>query len=77
MLHTFIAYDLSGEPFETTIEGELEWHPVESLQTLPMAEGDRTNLLFCGFSAWNAVWNVLLYEEFQVIKRENSELYGR
>ena len=46
MLYTFIAYDLSGAPFETTTEGELEWHPIESLQTLPMAEGDRTNLLF-------------------------------
>ena len=46
MLHTFIAYNLSGEPFETTIEGVLEWHPIDSLQTLPMAEGDRTNLCF-------------------------------
>ena len=46
MLYTFLANDLSGVPFETTVEGELEWHPVESLRTLPMAEGDRTNLLF-------------------------------
>ena len=46
MLYTFVAHDLSGIPFETTVEGQLEWHPVESLQTLPMAEGDRTNLLF-------------------------------
>lgn len=46
MLFTFIAHDLKGMPFEETIEGILEWHPVESLKTLPMAEGDRTNLLF-------------------------------
>lgn len=46
MLYTFIAYDLEGSLFEKTIEGVLEWHPVESLKTLPMAEGDRTNLLF-------------------------------
>lgn len=46
MLYTFVAHDLSGTPFETTVEGELEWHPIESLQKLPMAEGDRTNLLF-------------------------------
>ena len=46
MLYTFVAQDLVGTPLETTAEGELEWHPIESLQTLPMAEGDRTNLLF-------------------------------
>lgn len=46
MLYTFVAHDLVGTPFETTAEGELGWHPVESLKTLPMAEGDRTNLIF-------------------------------
>ena len=46
MLFTFIATDLEGTPFVETTEGILEWHPVESLATLPMAEGDRTNLLF-------------------------------
>lgn len=46
MLYTFVAKDLSGTPYKTTREGELEWHPVASLETLPMAEGDRTNLLF-------------------------------
>jgi 8-oxo-dGTP diphosphatase len=46
MLFTFIAKDLEGTPFQETREGILEWHPVEALRTLPMAEGDRTNLLF-------------------------------
>lgn len=46
MLYTFVAHDLVGTPLETTTEGILEWHPLEELQTLPMAEGDRTNLLF-------------------------------
>ncbi len=46
MLFTFIADDLIGTPFVETPEGVLEWHPVESLATLPMAEGDRTNLLY-------------------------------
>lgn len=46
MLFTFIATDIEGTPFVETPEGVLEWHPVESLATLPMAEGDRTNLLF-------------------------------
>lgn len=46
MLFTFIAHGLKGTPFVETQEGILEWHPIESLATLPMAEGDRTNLLF-------------------------------
>ncbi|MFJ8066067.1 NUDIX domain-containing protein [Psychrobacillus sp. NPDC096426] len=46
MLFTFVARDLEGTPFHETTEGILEWHPVEALHTLPMAEGDRTNLLF-------------------------------
>lgn len=46
MLYTFVAHDLEGIPFEVTKEGELEWHSIDSLQTLPMAEGDRDNLLF-------------------------------
>ncbi|MDI2586639.1 NUDIX domain-containing protein [Psychrobacillus sp. NEAU-3TGS] len=46
MLFTFVAKDLEGTPFHETREGLLEWHPVEALHTLPMAEGDRTNLLF-------------------------------
>ena len=46
MLFTFLAEDIQGVPFEETREGILEWHPVENLKTLPMAEGDRTNLLF-------------------------------
>ncbi|TWT00096.1 NUDIX domain-containing protein [Planomicrobium sp. CPCC 101079] len=46
MLFTFAASGLTGVPFEETREGVLEWHPVESLAFLPMAEGDRTNLQF-------------------------------
>ena len=49
MLFTFRATDLRGIPFEETREGVLEWHPIESLHTLPMAEGDRTNLLFAAY----------------------------
>ena len=46
MLYTFIARGVEGTPYEETREGKLAWHPLESLQTLPMAKGDRTNLLF-------------------------------
>lgn len=51
MLFTFVAHDLEGQLFETTIEGELEWHPLDSLHTLPMAEGDRMNLVFAATEA--------------------------
>ncbi len=46
MLHTFAAHDFTGTPMKHTVEGDLEWHPIEALNTLPMAEGDRTNLLY-------------------------------
>ncbi|QFF99978.1 8-oxo-dGTP diphosphatase [Psychrobacillus glaciei] len=46
MLFTFVATNIEGTPFEETTEGILEWHAVEDLYVLPMAEGDRTNLLF-------------------------------
>lgn len=46
MLFTFVAHGIQGELFKETREGKLEWHPIASLHELPMAEGDRTNLLF-------------------------------
>ena len=46
MLYTFIANGIEGTPFEETREGILSWQPIEKLKELPMAEGDRTNLLF-------------------------------
>ena len=46
MLFTFIGTDIEGTPYIETKEGVLEWHPVEDLAHLPMAEGDRTNLQF-------------------------------
>lgn len=46
MLFTFVARGVEGTPFDETREGKLEWHTIEELEQLPMAEGDRTNLLF-------------------------------
>lgn len=70
MLYTFLAHDLVGIPFETTVEGDLEWHPVESLRTLPMAEGDRTNLLFA-VSQHGIQYGTFIYtEEFKLLKEE-------
>ena len=68
MLYTFIATDLSGELFEETTEGLLEWHPVESLAFLPMAEGDRTNLQFA-VSQLGIQYGTFYYtKDFQLIK---------
>ncbi|HWL22145.1 MAG TPA: 8-oxo-dGTP diphosphatase [Ureibacillus sp.] len=46
MLYTFVTKEIIGTPVEENREGKLEWHPIESLHHLPMAEGDRNNLLF-------------------------------
>ena len=70
MLYTFLAHDLTGMPFETTAEGELEWHPVESLRTLPMAEGDRTNLLFAVTQPGMQYGTFFYTEQFELLKEE-------
>lgn len=46
MLYTFVATEVEGTHFEETREGKLSWYDIEQLHELPMAEGDRTNLLF-------------------------------
>lgn len=46
MLFTFMTHGTVGTPFKETREGKLEWYPIEELHHLPMAEGDRTNLLY-------------------------------
>lgn len=70
MLHTFIAHDIVGVPFETTTEGVLEWHPVESLKTLPMAEGDRTNLLFAVSQAGMQYGTFFYTQDFKLLREE-------
>lgn len=68
MLFTFLATGISGTPFEETREGLLEWHPIESLAFLPMAEGDRTNLQFA-VSQEGMQYGTFHYSpDFQLIK---------
>lgn len=70
MLFTFVAHDLEGIPFEETKEGVLEWHPVEALAHLPMAEGDRTNLQFA-VSGKGVQYGTFVYtEDFDLIKED-------
>ena len=68
MLFTFAANGLIGTPFVETTEGVLEWHPVESLADLPMAEGDRTNLQFAVSQSGMQYGTFHYTPEFQLIK---------
>ncbi len=70
MLFTLLAHDLEGVPYEETVEGILEWHPVESLHTLPMAEGDRTNLLFAVSQKGMQYGTFTYTEQFKLLKEE-------
>jgi len=70
MLFTFVAHDLEGTPFDITKEGVLEWHPVEALSHLPMAEGDRTNLLYA-INGDGIQYGTFVYTtEFELLKEE-------
>ena len=68
MLYTFLAKGIEGTPFEETREGKLGWHPVESLHTLPMAEGDRTNLLFAALEKGIQYGTFEYTEDYELIK---------
>ncbi len=75
MLFTFVSYDLEGIPFEITKEGILEWHPVEDLAHLPMAEGDRTNLQFA-VSGKGVQYGTFVYTtDFELIKEDIQVSY--
>ena len=68
MLFTFAANSLTGDLSEETTEGLLEWHPVEDLAFLPMAEGDRTNLQFAANQQGIQYGTFYYTPEFQLIK---------
>ena len=70
MLYTFLAHDFTGTPLTHTIEGELEWHPIEALHTLPMAEGDRTNLLFAISNPGTQYGTFTYTEEFELLNEK-------
>lgn len=70
MLFTFVADGLTGVPFKETREGVLEWHPIEALKTLPMAEGDRTNLLFAATEPGMQYGTFYYTPEFELISEK-------
>lgn len=67
MLYTFVAHGIEGQPFEQTREGVLEWHPVDHLSKLPMAEGDRKNLLFAALNEGIQYGTFIYTEDFELL----------
>lgn len=74
MLYTFVAHDVEGTPFVETREGILGWHPIARLNELPMAEGDRPNLLFAALNKGMQYGTFEYTEDFELIseKIQNS-----
>jgi 8-oxo-dGTP diphosphatase len=68
MLYTFVTKDFEGVPYEETREGILNWHQIDDLKTLPMAEGDRTNLLFAAREKGIQYGTFEYTEDYELIK---------
>ncbi|BDH62916.1 NUDIX hydrolase [Ureibacillus massiliensis 4400831 = CIP 108448 = CCUG 49529] len=69
MLYTFVSHGIEGTPFEQTREGKLAWHSIESLHSLPMAEGDRTNLLFAALNEGIQYGTFEYTEDFELLSK--------
>lgn len=67
MLYTFVATAYEGTVFHETREGVLDWHPIENLETLPMALGDRTNLVFAANERGIQYGTFEYTEEFELL----------
>jgi 8-oxo-dGTP diphosphatase len=70
MLYTFVADHLTGDLLTENREGVLEWHPVESLNHLPMAEGDRSNLLFAVTQPGIQYGTFIYTVDFELLKQD-------
>ena len=68
MLYTFVTKDFEGEPYHETREGILDWHSIDDIKTLPMAEGDRTNLLFAALEKGIQYGTFEYTEDYELIK---------
>ena len=74
MLYTFMSRDIEGEPYVETREGIISWQSIEAINTLPMAEGDRSNLLFAALNKGVQYGTFEYTEDFELIseKIQNS-----
>ena len=69
MLYTFVTKDFEGEPYHETREGILNWHSIDDIKTLPMAEGDRSNLLFAALEKGIQYGTFEYTEDYELIKQ--------
>jgi 8-oxo-dGTP diphosphatase len=67
MLYTFASRGIEGQPFKDTREGKLDWHDIGALHELPMAEGDRNNLLFAVFNEGIQYGTFIYTEEYELL----------
>ena len=68
MLYTFVTKDFEGEPYHEPREGILNWHSIDDIKTLPMAEGDRSNLLFAALEKGIQYGTFEYTEDYELIK---------
>lgn len=68
MLYTFVTKDFEGDPYHETREGILNWHSIDDIKMLPMAEGDRTNLLFAALEKGIQYGTFEYTEDYELIK---------
>jgi len=68
MLYTFVTKNFEGEPYHETREGILNWHSIDDIKMLPMAEGDRTNLLFAALEKGIQYGTFEYTEDYELIK---------
>lgn len=75
MLYTFVAHGIAGVPYQETKEGVLGWFDIEQLHHLPMAEGDRTNLLFVASQQGMQYGTFEYTEQFELLNEtiQNSQ----
>lgn len=79
MLFTFVATGIEGAPNKENREGILEWRPIEDLYHLPMAEGDRKNLLFAALKEGIQYGTCIYTKDYELIDakyQSSTELIG-
>ncbi|MED3661017.1 8-oxo-dGTP diphosphatase [Ureibacillus sp. FSL K6-8385] len=85
MLFTFVAHGVEGTPMEQNREGILEWRPIGDLEHLPMAEGDRKNLLFAALNKGIQYGTCIYTKDYELIEAkyqssmelfEGDEIHG-
>lgn len=70
MLFTFVTRGIEGKPYEQTREGILGWHSIDEIKELPMAEGDRANLLFAALNEGIQYGTCVYTKDFELLEQK-------